>query len=381
MTDEQFKQLNEKLDKLDDKFVLAYNDAFQWANTIVNRQQQFESQLGFDTTPRKFIPYYYPLLVPTSTYPEIFNKHGERMEIFFISDRVFAHNPNNPKSRYILWDRFNYGNDTHFYTHDEVFRTVGKPKRRFAILMEPRSIMPQSYENILKHRDYVEKNFDMLFTHDALILDTLSNARFVPFSANVWYGFNLEGCMLEGANAGFVANGKPKTSVNLLADNYRYKTKNVSMIASAKEICPMHIVRKKLAFKCKSEHLADTYGKFDGGPYVEIEVPFKDYRYSIVVENGIEPFYFTEKIMNCFAAQTIPIYLGATQIDKFFNVDGIIQIGLEDCDHIEKILKLCTVEEYERRLPAVLDNFNRAMQAAAQTRFDDIYVNYLKGNL
>ena len=141
----------------------------------------------------------------------------------------------------------------------------------------------------------------------------------------------------------------------------------------------MHIVRKKLAFKCKNESLADTFGKFDGGAYCEIEEPFEKYRYSIVVENNIEPFYFTEKIMNAFAAQTIPIYLGATEIGRFFNPDGIIQIRLEDCEHIENILKRCTVEEYERRLPAVIDNFNRAMRSMTQNRFDDMYVNYIRG--
>lgn len=193
MTNKQLKELTGKLDALNANLTRTHAEEFQWAQAIMGRQQQFESRLGLDTTPRQFIPYYYPTLVPTSNYPEVFNKHGERMEIFFISDRVFAHDPNNPKSRYILWDRFNYGNDTHFYTHDEVFRTVGKPKRRFAVLLEPRSIMPQSYENILKHRDYVEKNFDMLFTHDAQLLGTLSNARFFVSSANVWYKIGMGG--------------------------------------------------------------------------------------------------------------------------------------------------------------------------------------------
>lgn len=161
-------------------------------------------------------------------------------------------------------------------------------------------------------------------------------------------------------------------------ENYKRKTKNISMLSSHLETFPMHIVRKKLAFYCKEHGLADTFGQFDGGPIVAMELPFEHYRYSIVVENGIEPFYFTEKIMNAFAAQTIPIYLGATEIGQFFNAEGIIQIGLEDCEHIENILKRCTVEEYERRLPAVLDNFNRAMNAMAQTRFDDLYIRYIK---
>lgn len=289
------------------------------------------------------------------------------MKFFFISDREFAHVPNEKKSRYIIWDRFNFGNDIHFYTHDEIFRTVGNPKRKFAVMLEPRTIKPQSYENVLKHKDYVEKNFDLLFTYDAQLLNAISNARFIPFVATVWYGTNLSTSMYD-----------EKKDFVISPENYKRKTKNISMISSAKEICPMHRLRKELAFKCKNESLADTFGKFDGGAYVEIEVPFEHYRYSIVVENSIEPFYFTEKIMNAFAAQTIPIYLGATEIGKFFNPDGIIQITLEDCKHIENILKRCTAEEYERRLPAVLDNFQRAIATMTQTRWDDIYVNYIK---
>ena len=383
MTDEQFNQLNGKLDALNANLARTHAEEFQWANAIMGRQQAFESRLGFDTTPRQFIPYYNPnpALIPNPVYPEVFNKYGERMEFFFISDREFAHAPNERNSRYIIWDRYNYGNDTHFYSHDEIFRTVGNPKRKFAMLIEPRSIKPQSYENVLKHKDYVEKNFDLLFTHDAQILSTLKNARFAPFAANVLYGINPSGggITLDVVLAGFSVDGKPKENFTISPENYKRKTKNISIIASQKEMCPMHIVRKKLAFYCKEHGLADTYGKFDGGAYCAIELPFKDYRYSIVVENGIEPFYFTEKIMNAFAAQTIPIYLGATEIGRFFNADGIIQIRLEDCEHIENILKLCTPEEYERRLPAVLDNFNRAMRSMAQSRVDDLYVQYIRG--
>ena len=82
--------------------------------------------------------------------------------------------------------------------------------------------------------------------------------------------------------------------------------------------------------------------------------------------------------MNCFMAQTIPIYLGATEIGRFFNPEGIIQLKLEDLEHIGDILAKCTPEEYMRRLPAVLDNFNRAKNYAEHTRFDDIYIDYLK---
>lgn len=384
MTDEQFKELSGKLDALNANLARTHAEEFKWANAIIGRQQAFESRLGLDTTPRPFIPFYNPnpLLVPTSIYPEVFNKYGERMEIFFISDRQFAHSPNERNSRYIIWDRYNYGNDTHFYSHDEIFRTFGKPKRKFAFLIEPRSIKPHSYENVLRNKNYVEKNFDLLFTFDAKLLGTLKNARFAALPANVWYGMNGlggMGVMLDAVKEGFSFDGNSKENFTISPENYKHKTKNISIISSAKEMCHMHLVRKKLAFYCKEHGLADTYGKFDGGAYCPMEVPFEKYRYSIVVENGIEPFYFTEKIMNAFAAQTIPIYIGATEIGRFFNANGIIQIGLDDCNHIENILKQCTPEEYERRLPAVIDNFNRAMRSMSQTRFDDLYVQYIRG--
>ena len=82
--------------------------------------------------------------------------------------------------------------------------------------------------------------------------------------------------------------------------------------------------------------------------------------------------------MNCFAAQTIPIYIGATEIGQFFNPNGIIQIGVEDFDRLEEILAKCTTEEYERRLPAVIDNFNLVQHFINQTRWDDIYLNYIR---
>ena len=359
--------LNDKLDALKENLEKTHAEEGTWAQKIMGKQANLEYRLGFDTTPRKFIPYYDPKLAPRFNYPEVYNRYGERMEFFFISERELINLDTSTDMRYIIWDRFNYGNTTHFYTHDEIFRTVGKPKRKFAMMLEPRSIKSQSYDNVLKNKDYVEKNFDMLFTFDAQLLTTLKNARFAPLFANVWYGMNKRGWDI------------PQDSI-ISPDNCRHKTKNISLVCSPKEMCPMHILRKGLAFKCKEQGWADTYGNFDGGAFVSVEKYLQQYRYSIVFENDISPYFFTEKIMNCFAAQTIPIYFGATEIDKFFNAEGIIQLRIEDYKHIEKILKLCTPEEYERRLPAVMDNFNRAMKFTTQTRFDEIYVKYIRDN-
>jgi hypothetical protein len=46
--------------------------------------------------------------------------------------------------------------------------------------------------------------------------------------------------------------------------------------------------------------------------------------------------YFSEKLMDCFTTETIPIYVGCPNIDKFFNIDGII-VAKDEND----IIKIC----------------------------------------
>jgi hypothetical protein len=196
----------------------------------------------------------------------------------------------------------------------------------------------------------LHKDFDLIFTHSAKILDNFDNARFVPFAASIWVK-------------------------DLISDDaYTRKTKDISFLSSKKLMCPMHKYRYDLAYQCKNEKLADTYGNFDGGPFADLETVLKDYRYTICIENEIQPYYFSERLINAFAMQTIPVYVGATQIDKFFNPDGIIKLSPKD--DIKNILKQCSKEEYERRLPAVLDNYKRAL--TYNNPYEYMYNKYLK---
>ena len=275
-----------------------------------------------------------------SDYPEIYNAYGERLHIFFISDREFAHVPYDKlKPRYIFWDRYNYALTTHFYSHYEAFNLIGSPDKRFAILNESRAIKESCYKKYLREKNYFENEFDYVFTFDEEILDKINNAKLVPFGAGYTYG-------------------------EILPDNYSHKDKNISILASNKHSARLHVIRQNAARYCLKNKLADTFGNFKGGDgvYVPIEVPFKRYRFSIVIENYLSAYYFTEKIMNCFVSQTIPVYLGASRIQEFFNPDGIITLSLDELDNLEKVLSVCTPEEYERRLPAVLDNYERAKE-------------------
>lgn len=295
--------------------------------------------------------YYLPFV---DTIPNIYNEFGDRLQMYFIRDIHSARNPYEGIGHYFMWDRYNWGLKVHFYTHNAMLQTMGQPERQYGMLVESRSIVPRDY-NIFKKHKKLNKEFEYIFTFDDEILNDVPNAKFYPASAEVWYGRN---------------------NVNVIdAKQYEKKFKNISFLSSDKIMCDMHAKRVAAAKYCYSNNLADVYGKVIGGEYVEIEKPLTDYRFSFAIENNLSDYYFTEKITNCFAAQTIPIYFGARKINEFFNEDGIIRITEKDFENIEHIIRQCTKEEYERRLPAVLDNYQRVQKY--RNMQDYLYEHYL----
>lgn len=303
-------------------------------------------------------PLYNLCCSPDGMPPEIYNKDGDKMEVFFIRDYHFAHDPYLNcfhKSKYILWDRFNFGLDTHFYTHHCVLETMGNPSGKYAWFFESESIVPGDYEIFDKNKG-LNKDFDLIFTHSEKFLNKYDNARFLATLAKPWYGTVHGGGILTEEACNF-------------------KTKNISIVSSNKAFCDLHIARTDLAKKLKRENKADAYGTFDNGNPVKVAESLTDYRYSIAIENEITPYWFTEKITNCFASMTVPIYLGATKIDEFFNPDGIIQVSLKDLDNIDKILAQCCEKDYEQRLQAIKDNYSR-VQKYCKPVTDLIYEEY-----
>lgn len=145
----------------------------------------------------------------------------------------------------------------------------------------------------------------------------------------------------------------------ILNEGYQSKTKNISILSSYKRRCRLHQFRYELAKYYKDKNAVDTYGTFDGGENVKVYKTLDDYRYSIVVENEQSPYYFTEKILNCFAAMTVPVYIGATDIGNFFNADGIIQVKELTIEAVEKAISTCSESDYLSRKDAVADNYRR----------------------
>jgi hypothetical protein len=96
----------------------------------------------------------------------------------------------------------------------------------------------------------------------------------------------------------------------------------------------------------KYEHV-DSGGKFlnnIGGPVADKHEFQKKYKFSIAFENSSMSGYTTEKIVQAFAAKTIPIYWGDPNIDLFFNEKAFINVQKFNSfdDVVERIKEIDT---------------------------------------
>lgn len=287
----------------------------------------------------------------TNTIPQIYNADGRLLETYFIRNRHSQHAPFGHEGKYFFWDRYNYGLDTHFYGGREMPHTLGKPVVKYGMLTESRVIAPKDYEVFYKHKG-LEKEFRYIFTYDEKILNEIENARFYPIAAGIW-------------------NQKMKE------DLYKKKEEDLSILCSDKVMCTLHQFRLELARRCKKDRLAHTFGKFDGGSYIQsVDESLDRFRFSIIIENDISDYYFSERLTSCFAAQTIPVYLGARKISQFFNPEGMILLKNADLEVALGAIRQCTKEEYEARLDGVLDNYNRVQEYVNMQ--DYLYEHFLQ---
>jgi hypothetical protein len=210
-------------------------------------------------------------------------------------------------------------------------------KKKYGWLLESRYITPDIIHNVMENPKKYTEVFDLIFTHNQELLALDDKFQFVP-GCGYW-----------------------------IKDAKVYpKTKLVSMISSNKTMCRGHLQRLKWVELLRDK--VDLYGR----GFQEIETKEEglcDYMFSVAIENGEYSSYFTEKILDCFATGTIPVYVGSPDIGEHFNLDGIIV--LESPDQIDELSE----ELYLSKLDAVRDNLERAK--AMEVPEDYIYRNYM----
>ena len=90
------------------------------------------------------------------------------------------------------------------------------------------------------------------------------------------------------------------------------------------------------------------------------EEVFGDSMFGVAIENTSHRGYFTEKILDCFLLKTIPVYWGCSNIEDFFNKDGVIQF--DNADDLIYISNSLTEDYYASKKDIIEENYIKALQ-------------------
>jgi len=247
-------------------------------------------------------------------------------------------------SEYVEWDRtLSDKKKPTFYSHHRMLDVCTPKNLSYGWLFESQSIQPKIYGDI----ENMLGRFNLVFTHSSKLLNNYNNTRWIP-GGGVWVGGTY---------------GKGTIGV-------KPKSKLCSAVSSNKSMCPLHNFRTEIVRGLSTNPDVECFV----GRWVPIYETLDDFMFSIIVENFVDDLYFTEKILNCFATGTIPIYMGATKIGTKFNGDGILTFNT--LDELDVLIKTLSPELYNKKIDSVVDNFGRVMNY--RTIEDYISINYLK---
>ncbi|MFK7754517.1 MAG: hypothetical protein AB8B51_18460 [Sedimentitalea sp.] len=129
------------------------------------------------------------------------------------------------------------------------------------------------------------------------------------------------------------------------------KTKMCSLIASPKRESTGHKLRHAVA---KWVQGRDLDVDITGRGHAPIEQKFDGlapYRFSVVMEDAQEANYFSHKLVDAVLCDTVPIYWGCPNLERFFDVSGIIQCASEA--DVRQAIERASETVYARHLPGL----------------------------
>ena len=90
------------------------------------------------------------------------------------------------------------------------------------------------------------------------------------------------------------------------------------------------------------------------------------YKYHLAIENHTCAHHWTEKLADAYLGFCLPLYFGCTNLDAYFPRESYIQLDIRDHAkaraEIERVIRS---DEYERRLPAILEARRRVLHEYA----------------
>jgi hypothetical protein len=257
----------------------------------------------------------------------------------FCNDSLLPSTSDKNISKYTEWVTDGSG-EVNLYVNQNCLDVLSDTtsNKRYVWLLESRQIIPDVFNFVEKNYEFLSTRCDAIFTCDKELCN-IPGFKYVISNAAPW-----------------------------VEDRQVYeKSKLVSMISSNKSYTEGH--RKRLEYVNKFKDKLDLYGR--GIKDISCkEDGLRDYMFSIAIENAVYDTYFTEKLTDCFATGTIPVFYGSKSVIEYFNEDGILWLD-ENFD-----MSILTEDLYNSKKDAILDNYQRSLTLPISE--DYMFENYLQ---
>lgn len=214
---------------------------------------------------------------------------------------------------------------------------------KFLWICESRGIINPQINFFKNNLEKFYSSYKKIFVHDYELLKLGENIEYCPPAANCTW---------------------------VVDRGLHPKTKLVSMVSSGKEMCEGHAFRNNKMREFKEKNYPIDYFGRAFNPFNRKEDVLKDYYFSITIENEKYSNYYTEKLMDCFATGTIPIYHGTPELGKMFNLDGVII--LDESFSFD----ILTPDLYFSKMDAIKENYELCIKHT--TSDDFIYERVLE---
>ena len=219
-------------------------------------------------------------------------------------------------SNYIGYEtpEITYKND---YTHLVVFNKLTceqkcSKENTFGFIMEPS--WSENWDKDLSN--YCGK----VFFHDlSLIKDKVNNLdNYIEHPSFMMYH------MLYSDNINYFLNQKFEKKYNL-SFIVSYSPNNSSYLYGLRTKLALDLLQTNLDFHIYGNYwpILDQRIK---GPVLNKKDALIDYKYSIAIENSREKNYITEKFIDCFLCESIPIYYGCPNIKEVYPQESFIEL-------------------------------------------------------
>lgn len=200
---------------------------------------------------------------------------------------------------------------------------------KILFLAEPSAILPEVNEIALENSN----QFDRIYTFNQHVLDRYKTAELFEWGSS-WLDFkDLE--IDKKNHITFVTSSKNQSLGHSLRLDIFEKLKKIDFINGIE------------VYQHQSPPFHQRRNDF-----------FEKSMFHISVENSQQKNYFTEKIIDCFASKTLPIYYGCPNLGDWFNMDGVI--AFNNISELDKIFDFIDENFYNSKLNAIEENYEIA---------------------